>query len=316
MCGLFGFTVYGKKPIKDLEDITDALSKESAERGTDAVGIAYRKGDRIRLMKESKPSYSVTFKHPDTVKVLIGHTRHATQGKADKLYNNHPFFGATPTARFALAHNGIITNDEALRKLKGLPQTKIETDSYVAVQLLEKQNAVCAQTIASMAEQIEGSYSFSILDEHDRLFLVKGDSPLAVLHFPREKMYVYASTEEILWRALIETPLFKSIKDGAVEPIPIERGDILTIEPDGSLGTTHFKVKERVLPIYPRYPFGYYGTLLDEDDEDGYSEYLDDLRAFAESEGVRSSDVDKMLGMGFAPEEIEEYLYESCGAEI
>ncbi len=64
-------------------------------------------------------------------------TSHATQGEVKKNYNNHPFFGNCKNLKFALAHNGIITNDDILRKEHKLPKTKIETDSYIAVQLLE-----------------------------------------------------------------------------------------------------------------------------------------------------------------------------------
>lgn len=39
---------------------------------------------------------------------------------------------------FALAHNGIIYDDMELKKEYRLPQSKVETDSYVAVQLLEQ----------------------------------------------------------------------------------------------------------------------------------------------------------------------------------
>ena len=48
MCGLYGFLNYGK-PIKNLSLITNALAKESAVRGTDAVGIAVNKNGRIHI---------------------------------------------------------------------------------------------------------------------------------------------------------------------------------------------------------------------------------------------------------------------------
>ena len=41
-------------------------------------------------------------------------------------------------ASFAFAHNGVLYNDKELRAEKHLPKTKIETDSYVAVQLIEQ----------------------------------------------------------------------------------------------------------------------------------------------------------------------------------
>ena len=37
----------------------------------------------------------------------------------------------------ALAHNGVLYNDKELRREQHLPLTSIETDTYVAVQLLK-----------------------------------------------------------------------------------------------------------------------------------------------------------------------------------
>ena len=68
---------------------------------------------------------------------MMGHTRMATQGNCRKNYNNHPFPGRAGGQAFALAHNGVLSNDDILRRKLALPETKIETDSYVAVQLIE-----------------------------------------------------------------------------------------------------------------------------------------------------------------------------------
>ena len=61
-----------------------------------------------------------------------------TQGRASRNRNNHPFFGEAGGELFALAHNGVLWNDDILRRSKHLPKTKIETDSYIAVQLIEQ----------------------------------------------------------------------------------------------------------------------------------------------------------------------------------
>lgn len=59
---------------------------------------------------------------------------------------------------FALAHNGVLYNDKALRRSLHLPGTKIETDSYAAVQLIERQKALSFSSLRSMAESVEGSF--------------------------------------------------------------------------------------------------------------------------------------------------------------
>ena len=89
----------------------------------------------------------------------MGHTRMTTQGQREKNYNNHPLFQLRKGKAFALAHNGVIWNDLGLRRTKHLPKTKIQTDSYVAVQL-EQQKTLDFDSLAKMAEQVEGSFSF------------------------------------------------------------------------------------------------------------------------------------------------------------
>ena len=219
MCGLFGFSTYGTSPIRDVAKLVNALAQESAVRGIDATGIAYCRDGRIQVQKEAVSAYKLNFKPPQTVRALIGHTRHSTQGSEKQNYNNHPFTGKAGGTKFALAHNGVLTNDEMLRAQYHLSQTKIETDSYIAVQLIEQQKKIDFESIAWMAEQVEGSFSFSILDNENHLYLVKGDSPLSILHFPTRQIFVYASTDEILFKALIDSPLFDDLKNKNYEPI-------------------------------------------------------------------------------------------------
>ena len=71
----------------------------------------------------------------------MGHTRMTTQGDEKFNFNNHPFYGKTDL-EFALAHNGVLYNDCRLRITEHLPSTRIETDSYVAVQLIEKKGTL------------------------------------------------------------------------------------------------------------------------------------------------------------------------------
>jgi glucosamine 6-phosphate synthetase-like amidotransferase/phosphosugar isomerase protein len=226
MCGLFGFLRYGEA-IKKLSTLTNSLAEQSAIRGTDATGIAFNEGGKLKIIKDGKSAYELDFKHSDDTRAMIGHTRHSTQGSEKKNCNNHPFPGRVGNLNFALAHNGVLSNDDTLRKTLNLPKTKIETDSYVAAQLLMSKKTLDFESIKYMAEKVCGSFSFSILDSKDNLYLVKGDSPLHVLHFPKSKIYVYASTEAILFKALVDTSLFKELKLGDYEELSVLEGDIL-----------------------------------------------------------------------------------------
>ena len=311
MCGIFGFINYKNKPLKNLSNLTNLLAEESAVRGTDATGISFVSDDEICILKEAKSAYDVSFKHSDSVKALIGHTRHSTQGSCKNNQNNHPFLGHCKNGEFSLAHNGVLFNDADLKIKYDLPKTNIKTDSYVAVQLLERQNELTTDSIRCMAENVQGSFSFSILDDKNNIWLVKGDSPVEILKFPEYGLIVYASTEVILWRALIDTKLLGEIKAGRYERIPINEGDILKLTPTGEVKKYGFNycefsdVKSCNWWNYGNY--GIYGT--------GYEDmYIADLKAVAAYQGYSPEDIDELLENGFAPEEVEEYIY--CMNEV
>ncbi len=304
MCCLFGIYNYSGDSLNNLSNLTNILAKHATERGTDATGIAYNASGKLVIHKEGRSADMIDLKHPDSTVCVTGHTRHATQGDKKKNFNNHPFGGSCGSLRFALAHNGILTNDTQLKEKYHLPKTKIATDSFVAVQLIEKQKELNADTLKFMAEKVSGSFAFSVLDTTDTLWLVRGDSPLSVIHLPEYKLYVYASTAEILYRALIDTRLFNEIKQRKFEDVPINPGDILSITPDGTVAYAKFD--------YVDYS-GWYNCRWWEhgvrDTTPSYDSYIDDLKMIAGYRGYSSEDVDELIQHGFSPEEIEEYMY-------
>lgn len=299
MCCLFGFYNYSGQSIKDLSRLTNSLAEEATVRGTDATGIAYNNKDRLIIHKEPKSAFQVSFKHPDDIISVTGHTRHSTQGNKNKNYNNHPFSGHCKNINFALSHNGVLTNDFKLRRELKLPSTKIETDSFIAVQLIEKKKVLDSDSIKFMAEKINGSYAFSILDSNNTLWLVRGDSPLSLIHIPKYKLYVYASTDEILYKALIGTKLFSEIKKGSFDEIKISSGDILNILPDGTIVYDRFNYTD----------YSYFGNCNWWDCSLTENSYIDDLKSFASCQGYSPDDVDELIRSGFTFDEIEDYLY-------
>lgn len=305
MCGLFGFSKYSKEPIQKLNSLTNALANESAVRGTDATGIAICTEKYIKVNKESKPAYKISFSHHETVKALIGHTRHATQGSV-KNHNNHPFSGKAGDVNFVLAHNGVLMNDKELRHTLGLPKTKIETDSYIAVQIIESKKELTFDSLKYMAETVEGSFSFSLLDDKNNIYLVKGDSPITLLHFPEKKIYVYASTDNILYKAIIDSPLFKDIKMGSSEEIPIKEGEILKISSEGQLERGTFNYNQYYGRNWWSYgAYGGYDDYIDVNDK----EYVDCLKNIVSHEGYNPEIIDELLEEGFTFDDIEEYIY-------
>mgnify|MGYP001359631898 CR=1 FL=1 len=172
MCGLFGmFDYQNQLTPRQKNKVIAALAKESETRGHDAAGIAYRIADHLHIYKRPLPAHKIRFCIPMEVYALMGHTRAATQGSQKKWQNNHPFYGTTKEGSFAFAHNGVIWNDKILRTQKQLPSTDIETDSYIAVQLLEQENTLDPASLAKMAEQIEGSFTFTVLNKNGFYFI-------------------------------------------------------------------------------------------------------------------------------------------------
>ncbi len=304
MCGLFGMLDYGKNFTgRQRAALLSALAAESEARGTDAAGIAYSSRGVLHVYKRPVPAHKLRFSVPDDASVIMGHTRMATQGNAKRNCNNHPFLGRARNCRFALAHNGVLRNDRALRRQMKLPRTKIQTDSYAAVQLIERKNALDLASLQYMAEQVEGSFTFTVLDERNNWYLVKGDNPLCLYHDPGRGLYLYASTEEILDRALTAMRL----RLAKPERVELTCGDLLKIAPDGS--TVRNKFDNRFFrwswSVFPEYSCTSPQNHISRDGQ----EYLSAVKSVAASLGYAPESVDHILEQGGTLEEVEDFLY-------
>ena len=83
-----------------------------------------------------------------------------------------------------MAHNGVLDNDFSLRKSLHLPRTRIETDSYIAVQLIEQKGILNFDSLRYMAELLEGSFTITVLGDDGSFYIVKGDNPFCLYFFP------------------------------------------------------------------------------------------------------------------------------------
>jgi glucosamine--fructose-6-phosphate aminotransferase (isomerizing) len=172
MCALFGFyDLNNILPAKVKKKLIHSLSIASLIRGRDATGIAFVSGDDLRIFKVGKPANKVKLYFPDKTKVVMGHTRAASIGDPKRAENAHPFQISVGNCSMALEHNGILIGVEYLRLKYGLPATTIETDSYVAAQLLSKFGDLSMKSLADMAEAVSGSFTFTILDNESNLYI-------------------------------------------------------------------------------------------------------------------------------------------------
>lgn len=300
MCALFGWLDYkGIVSDKLLKKLTQALANAAEERGTDASGIAYVKGGKVTIYKRPKPAHKIRFNAPNGTRAIMGHTRMTTQGNEKFNYNNHPFYGHADVD-FAFAHNGVLYNDKELRTEKHLPQTLIETDSYIAVQLIEQQGKLNFDSLKSMAESVQGSFCFTALDENNTLYLVKGSNPMCLLHFAELGLYTYASTESILKKALRKSGFHKY----PFEVLNVDEGTILKIDRYGFLSGSTFEVQES-------FRFGKWYNWYDELEEEYYSQQEELLLEMCSCYGVTEDDVLLLLDYGYSADEIEEMLCDS-----
>lgn len=295
MCALFGWLDYkGIVPYKILKKLTQALANAAEERGTDASGISYVSDGKITIYKRPKPAHKLRFNVPVDTKAVMGHTRMATQGDKSQNFNNHPFSGAAGDTSFAFAHNGVLWNDRELRHDKKLPDTHIRTDSYIAVQLIESQNKLDFDSLRYMAETVEGNFTFTVLDQNNSLYIIKGSNPICLLHFESFGLYIYASTESIMKKALHKIGLYKF----ASEKIEVVEGNILCINKIGEITRSEFEPK-----LYRSKYMSWYGN-----DEPYYGVHEELLLAYCGCYGADSSDVELLLEYGYTCDEIEDML--------
>ena len=295
MCALFGWLDYkGIIPKKLLKKLTQALANAAEERGTDAAGISYIKDGKVTIYKRPRAAHLIRFNAPDDTKAIMGHTRMATQGDKKHNYNNHPFLGKADK-EFAFGHNGVLWNDRVLRKDKLIPDTHIETDSYAACQLIETQNKLDFGSLKYMAETVEGNFTFTILDDENSLYIVKGSNPMCLLHFEALGIYIYASTESIMKNALKKVGFHKF----DAEKVEVVEGDILKIDENGIVSRAEFEY----LTASSR--FGWYNSA------DYYPIHEELLLAYCGCYGVDSSDVELLLDYGYTPDEVEDMLMDT-----
>lgn len=178
MCGIVGYI-----GINDVKEIILGGLEKLEYRGYDSAGIAIINNNEVYVCKE-KGRIAKLRECMDkniTGTLGIGHTRWATHGEPNKI-NSHPH--QSSSKRFTLVHNGIIENEEELRK-KYLNDTNFtsDTDTEVIVQLIEKfvnDGESVELAIRHTMSELEGSYALAILDRDDSetLYAAKNKTPL------------------------------------------------------------------------------------------------------------------------------------------
>lgn len=175
MCGIIAYT--GKQTAMPI--LLDGL-KRLEYRGYDSTGISIISRKRIKTVKAAGKLNVLESKidSPIAGHCGIGHTRWATHG-APTDENAHPHTDSEN--RYAVVHNGIIENVEALKnKLNKNTKYKSETDSEVIAHLLAQHSGEFIDAVRDVLAQIVGTYGLAVIDQNnpDTIVVARNGSPV------------------------------------------------------------------------------------------------------------------------------------------
>jgi amidophosphoribosyltransferase len=164
-CGLFGIDA----PDDDVANLTYFGLYALQHRGQESAGIAAADGRQVRVHKEMglvAQAFDQAALERLTGHLALGHTRYSTTGSnrlenAQPIMVDHPDLGA-----LALAHNGNLTNAQALRQ--GLEQDGVRfttsSDTEVIAELLARTSGSDLLTVLRRAlPRLQGAYCLLVL---------------------------------------------------------------------------------------------------------------------------------------------------------
>ena len=241
MCGIAGYSVDARSGI-DRTLAAQALLAGIAERGSDAVGYAYRESSAVVIHKERSGASAVldAVSVPAGTTQLLAHVRDFTKGHPTIAANNHPIRHGAVIG----IHNGIIENDDELFAQYGLERAEPEmtVDSEAIFALVDAR-----PRDVSVFEELRGAMAAAWLDERDpdALHLARGIARPLWLGRSRDELF-FASTRSTL--QLVERALRIRLR---LSEVP--EGRVLTVVAGTVAHHTRFKPdrsyrEENVLP--------------------------------------------------------------------
>ncbi|NIU84699.1 MAG: hypothetical protein GWN64_14805 [Candidatus Thorarchaeota archaeon] len=202
MCGIVGAIGTGI----DV-DLLFNLLLETEARGTDATGFWTPNTGIVKAPKKASvflTEQADTFSDGvENSQIFLGHTRHATHGKPEDNFNNHPL----ESENWIMVHNGVVPN---MKDIKEYPYTS-DTDTenllaYIEQFGLEEGLSYCASGAAIL---------FVNKAEEDTLYLWRTISNPAKLVYDIDKETIYVISEEkFLWASLDEEIKEKELLGG------------------------------------------------------------------------------------------------------
>src|SRR5205085_4083890 len=164
-CRLFGIDA----PDDDVANLTYFGLYALQHRGQESAGIAAADGRQVRVHKEMglvAQAFDQAALERLTGHLALGHTRYSTTG-SNRLENAQPIMVEHPDlGALALAHNGNLTNAQALRQ--GLEQDGVRfttsSDTEVIAELLARTGGSDLLTVLRRAlPRLQGAYCLLVL---------------------------------------------------------------------------------------------------------------------------------------------------------
>jgi len=259
MCGIAGYIVTNPTRIRPttLQKIARRLLIEIEPRGRDASGFAYvsLKDKHVYLAK--LPVRATEFiglgghllVKPNIQKMprmMLLHTRAATQGKPSNNKNNHPIY--SKASGLCMVHNGWITNDDMLINKYNL-DPDAEVDSEIYLKLIEKfhldnmkansQDKQMIEPIIKATELVYGSLACAMIQSGriDTMWIWRATGMLAIAAM--DWGWAFASTKQSLLTALLgESSSLDTPKLLVSEP---SEGALFEIKSNGNVITNKVK---------------------------------------------------------------------------
>jgi len=194
MCGIAGYSLSARSGV-DRTLAAQALLAGIAERGADAVGYAYRRGEGPVTIHKQRSGASALLEDvivPSSTSEALIHVRDYTKGHPSVEANNHPIRHGAVVG----VHNGIILNDDELMAEHGFERAEHEmtVDSEAIFALAEAHEGH-----PRALEQLRGSMATAWLDARrpHTVFLARGVRRPLWIGTGREEM-LFASTKHAL----------------------------------------------------------------------------------------------------------------------
>lgn len=204
MCGICGIRRFGDEPIEEHQ--INMLLMMNERRGNQATGVGlqqengdtfvYKIDDPAGTMVVSKGYKEWIKEHltPDT-RIVIGHSRWATQGDPRKNENNHPVCAG----KTAIIHNGMISNDFGLFQSLKL-ERKAQVDSDIIRAILDDKGLT--REGGKALSKLNGSAAIAAISPEfpGKLMIARSGSPIILANTGR--LLIWASEKVAIHTAM------------------------------------------------------------------------------------------------------------------